>query len=270
MHRIAKAAILFSVCASLLSSGKSLAESRRKPTAESHYEKGMKAYTLGRFPDAIEEFEKAYELRAEPIFLYNIAQSHRQNNAPQRAIFFYRRFLEAEPGAKNRADIEKRIKELENQLNAQKEKESAVLNPAPVPQPPPVPLIPVVDPVPPPPPPPPPAPPPSAHDGRGLRIAGIVTGGVGVAAIVTGIILGVHASSLHDEAYKGTYDSEKDDASKNYRTFSWVAIGVGATAVVTGGVLLYLGLRSKEPAPSVGLAPLLSPGAGGAALFGRF
>jgi tetratricopeptide (TPR) repeat protein len=62
----------------------------------------MKAYTLGHFPEAIEEFEKAYEMRSEPIFLYNIAQSHRQSNSPQRAIFFYRRYLEADPNVKNR------------------------------------------------------------------------------------------------------------------------------------------------------------------------
>src|SRR5664279_1631207 len=98
------------------------AESKGKQTAEAHYEKGMKAYTLGHFPEAIEEFEKAYDLRAEPIFLYNIAQSHRQDNNLQRAIFFYRRYLEAQPDAKNRLEIEKRIREMETQLSDEKER----------------------------------------------------------------------------------------------------------------------------------------------------
>ena len=107
------------------------AERRERNTAESHYQRGMKAYTLGKFPEAIEEFEKAYELRSEPIFLYNIAQSHRQNNSPQRAIFFYRRYLEAEPQAKNRADIEQRIQDLQANLNGKPENAA---EPAPVPE----------------------------------------------------------------------------------------------------------------------------------------
>jgi len=250
------------------------AQSRAKQTAEAHYEKGMKAYTLGHFPEAIEEFERAYEMRSEPIFLYNIAQSHRQNNAPQRAIFFYRRYLEADPNVKNRAEIEKRIKDMETQLNAQKEKEhaAAAMTPAPVPAIPPTP--PVAEPS-----------PPSAtevqtpqpassedtHPGRGLRIGGLVAGGVGVAAVAAGIAFGLHATSLHDQAYPApprAYDYSKDQDSKSFRTLEWVSFAVGGAAVITGGVLYYLGVSASN-AP-LALAPLVAPGAGGAAVFGRF
>jgi tetratricopeptide (TPR) repeat protein len=273
-------AILLTLSFSLAFSQTTFAQSRAKQSAENHYEKGMKAYTLGKFPEAIEEFEKAYELRSEPIFLYNIAQSHRQNNAPQRAIFFYRRYLEADPNVKNRADIEKRIKDMETQLNAQKEKENANLTPAPAPQPnllpqptyttQPIPgegtgtsqPVTVIT--------QPPSPSPSGNEGRGLRIAGLITGSVGVAAVVTGIILGVHATSLHDEAFKNEYNHDKEESSKSFRTMSWVTIGVGSAAVVTGGVLLILGIRSKNSSSSIGFAPILAPGTGGAALFGQF
>lgn len=253
------------------------AQSRGKKTAESHYDKGMKAYTLGHFPEAIEEFEKAYEMRSEPIFLYNIAQSHRQSNSPQRAIFFYRRYLEADPNVKNRAEIEKRIKDMETQLNAQKENSGATMTTAPGPAQPTTPVptptqqpVPVTA---------PPSPDPvmnvqvaqpaeSAHAGRGLRIVGLVTAGVGVAAVGAGIAFGLHASSLRDEAYKGTYNDSKLQDSKSFRTLQWVSIGIGGAAVVTGGVLYYLGLSAKD-AP-VALAPIVAPGMGGAAIFGSF
>jgi tetratricopeptide (TPR) repeat protein len=283
MNRRAKFIItaIFALAASTGSARESHAQSRGKQTAESHYDKGMKAYTLGHFPEAIEEFEKAFELRSEPIFLYNIAQSHRQSNSPQRAIFFYRRYLEADPNVKNRAEIEKRIKDMEMQLNAQKEHpgatpgatmttapgsaQPAAPSSAPAPQPVPVAVQPS---------PAPeatvqtPQPTPSENQGRGLRIAGIATASVGVAAVAAGVVFGLHASSLRDEAYKGTYNDSKLQDSKSFRTLQWVSLSVGGAAVVTGGVLYYLGLSAKD-AP-VAFAPVVAPGTGGAAIFGRF
>jgi tetratricopeptide (TPR) repeat protein len=278
MNRRAKLILtaIFAIAASTGIARESHAQSHGKQTAESHYDKGMKAYTLGHFSEAIEEFERAFELRSEPIFLYNIAQSHRQSNSPQRAIFFYRRYLEADPNVKNRAEIEKRIKDLEAQLNAQKEHLGATMTtepgpataqpPLPVPAPAPLPVA--VQPT--------PAPevavqtqPTQAENrGRGLRIAGIVTASVGVAAVVTGIVFGLHASSLHDEAYAGTYNDSKLQDSKSFRTLQWVSIGIGGAAVVSGSVLYYLGVSAKNTA--VAFAPLLAPGLGGAAVVGRF
>jgi tetratricopeptide (TPR) repeat protein len=274
MNSFAKpiAVVLFAIVVAGFA-GTSRAESRGKQTAEAHYQKGMKAYTLGHFPEAIEEFEKAYELRSEPIFLYNIAQSHRQNNSPQRAIFFYRRYLEAEPTAKNRADIEQRIKDMQSQLNAKAENAPAVAAPAPAPAP--EPVAPVAAPVAPP---PAPlvqiqtAPPPPANAGHGLRVAGISVGAVGVAGVVSGIFLGLHANSLYEEATKAgsVYDHAKEDSSKTFRTLEYVALGVGGAAVVAGTVLYVLGSTARSSEAPVALTPFLAPGAGGAALTGRF
>lgn len=261
-------AVLFALAASTAVTRPGFAESRTRQTAENHYEKGMKAYTLGHFPEAIEEFERAYELRSEPIFLYNIAQSHRQNDNPQRAIFFYRRYLEAAPNAKNRPEIEKRIKDIEALLAAQQTSTPATISPATQPAPAaPQPAPTVAAPVP-------------AQgasmtrratpesQGRGLRIAGIVTASVGVAAIASGIVFGVHASSLHDDAYSGTYDYNKDQSSKSYETLEWVSFGIGGAALITGGVLYYLGATARNT--SLAIAPLLAPGTSGAVVLGRF
>ena len=281
MNRRAKfiLTVMFALAATTGVARESRAQSRTKQTAESHYEKGMKAYTLGHFPEAIEEFEKAYEMRSEPIFLYNIAQSHRQNDAPQRAIFFYRRYLEADPNAKNKAEIEKRIKDMETQMNAQKEKEIASAAVTPAPAAPPTTAAPTTAPQP-----DPTAAQPSSgsttvqttqappaedtHQGRGLRIAGIATASLGVAGVAAGIAFGLHSNSLHDEAIKGTYIDSKYQDSKSFRTLEWVSFGIGGAAVVTGVVLYYLGLSAKS-AP-IAIAPIFAPGAGGAAVFGSF
>ena len=90
-----------------------------KKAARPHYEKGASEYNLGHFAEAISEFEKAYEQDQAPILLFNIAQAHRQSGNNERAAFFYRRYLEQEPDAANRPEVEKRIKDLEGVIQQQ-------------------------------------------------------------------------------------------------------------------------------------------------------
>ena len=90
-----------------------------KKAARPFYEKGASEYNLGHFAEAISEFEKAYEQDPAPILLFNIAQAHRQSGNNERAAFFYRRYLEQEPNADNRTEVEKRIKDLESVIQQQ-------------------------------------------------------------------------------------------------------------------------------------------------------
>ena len=92
-----------------------------KKAARPHYEKGASEYNLGHFAEAIGEFEKAYEQDPAPILLFNIAQAHRQSGNNERAAFFYRRYLEQEPNADNRPEVERRIKDLEGVIQQQKD-----------------------------------------------------------------------------------------------------------------------------------------------------
>jgi tetratricopeptide (TPR) repeat protein len=95
------------------------ADASKKTAARAHYEKGATEYNLGHFAGAITEFEQAYELDGAPILLFNIAQCHRQNGNVERAAFFYRRYLEQAPASTNRAEVEKRIKELDEMVRQQ-------------------------------------------------------------------------------------------------------------------------------------------------------
>ena len=89
--------------------------------AQEHFKRGVKLYNLGHFQEAIPEFEKAYDFDPQPILLFNIAQSHRQNGNKERALFFYRRYLEQEPNTSKRGDVEQRMKELAQALQQETE-----------------------------------------------------------------------------------------------------------------------------------------------------
>lgn len=90
----------------------------QKKAAREHFQKGTTHYNLGRFDEAIQEFEKGYEQVPDPVFIFNIAQSHRLKGDAARALFFYKRYLALSPDAANRAEVEAFIGELEAQLKA--------------------------------------------------------------------------------------------------------------------------------------------------------
>src|SRR6476659_5013199 len=86
--------------------------------AREHYQKGTAFYDLGRYADAIREFEAAYELKNDPALLYNLAQSNRLAGNAEQALRLYKTYLRYVPKAPNRAEIEERITTLEQQVAA--------------------------------------------------------------------------------------------------------------------------------------------------------
>jgi tetratricopeptide (TPR) repeat protein len=87
-----------------------------KTAAKEHYARGTSYYDLGKYDDAIKEFEAAYQLKNDPAFLYNLAQSYRLAGNAERALHFYRTYLRYMPKAANRTEIEDRIAALERQV----------------------------------------------------------------------------------------------------------------------------------------------------------
>ena len=93
-----------------------------RASAKTYYERGTTDYNLGHFDEAIKAYEQAYEVDHAPILLFNIAQAHRQLGNNERAVFFYRRYLENAPkDVDNRSLVETRIKDLEELLQKQTE-----------------------------------------------------------------------------------------------------------------------------------------------------
>jgi tetratricopeptide (TPR) repeat protein len=261
--------------------------------AREHYQKGTSFYDLGKYNDAVREFEAAYQIKNDPALLYNLAQSHRQAGNSEQALHFYRTYLRRVPKAPNRAEIEGRIAQLE-QLVAQKNAaqtappnvtmppaETAPTTPSPPPaanlpppMPPPVTMAP----------PPEAAPPtssapvyvtserPEAARARGALLKKIgkytlIGGGV---FFLAGAIIGSRANGAANEvndtaAMGGTFDPAVESRGKAYATAGNSLILVGVLAGGAGAGLYFYG-RHKEKAATVTATPLASAGMLGGSL----
>ena len=271
-------------------------------TAREHYQKGTSFYDLGRYNEAIKEFEAAYEIKNDPALLYNLAQSNRLAGNSEQALHFYRTYLRYVPAAKNHAEIEDRIKQLD-QLVAQK---NAALTSPPtlaIPQggtPPPSQTTPTPPPVtappetpaptaPPPgappsmpevlPPPPstgppglymsssPPGPPKDHHQ---MILAGEITAAAGAGLFILGAAYGGAAvgagNTVNNAAKNGdAFDPSVEKRGKNDQTAEGVFMTLGVLAAATGGVLFFYGrhLAAQERAS---IAPMASSSGGGVSL----
>jgi tetratricopeptide (TPR) repeat protein len=78
-----------------------------------HATLGQRHLEHGRYQEAIAEFRRAYELRADPRFLFDIAEAYRQMGIVERALFFYDRYLAGLPDAPDRDEVESKMAELE-------------------------------------------------------------------------------------------------------------------------------------------------------------
>lgn len=115
--------------------------------------------------------------------------------------------------------------------------------------------------------------------GSGLRTAGWVLGGVGVAGIAVGLVEFLSASSQKSDltsqqmngafpaGYQSTFQST-NDSIKSKQTIAVIAGGIGAAALVTGIVLIIVG--GNQSSSSVSVSPTPMPGGGGAVLAGSF
>ena len=90
------------------------AQSSDTEQLKKHFEDGSKAFNLGEFKRAVDEYKAAYNIRADPVFLYNIAQAYRLDGNLQQALFFYKSYLTNSPRAPNRHEVDGRIHELES------------------------------------------------------------------------------------------------------------------------------------------------------------
>jgi tetratricopeptide (TPR) repeat protein len=83
--------------------------------ARRHFERGEKLFALGRFDEALEEYQTAFDAKPLPGFLYNIGQCYRNLGDYDQAIFSFKKYLKLEPEAENRESVERLIEDLEEQ-----------------------------------------------------------------------------------------------------------------------------------------------------------
>jgi hypothetical protein len=103
---------------------------------------------------------------------------------------------------------------------------------------------------------------PGARTGAGLRVAGIATGAVGLAALATGVVLDLKTHAIVNDVYRNGYDAGKLSSRDTYQTWGWVCFGVGAAGLVAGTTLYLIGTsagRSDSAGSSVALVPVIGP-----------
>ena len=88
-------------------------QAEKKQQAKEHYEKATRLYDVGKYSDAIGEYEAAYLLIEDAALLFNIGQAYRLWDRPEDAIRAYKNYLRRRPEASNRTDVEKKIADLE-------------------------------------------------------------------------------------------------------------------------------------------------------------
>lgn len=222
----------------------------------------------------VEILTELYIRSGDPVYLFNQGRCYEQNNRYEEAIGRFREFLRKSTGrsAADKADAEnarKHIADCEAVLGRGGGSTESTKASAPPPPPPPAPAP---APPPPPPPPPPPLEPPTEprtrvdpSSGSGLRMAGIVTASVGVAGVVTGVLLNLKANSMVSDLQKRYSDADLS-SSKDYKTGSQVSYAAGGACVVGGAILYYLGVRSSQAT----VVPVAVQGGAGALLTGAF
>lgn len=97
------------------------------------------------------------------------------------------------------------------------------------------------------------------NQGSGVRVAGIVLGSIGTAALATGLILNLKANSLASDFNK-THNSSTQSSQSSYKTGSMLGYGVGAGLLATGVLLYFLGRPTADSKPSqISLLPGVMP-----------
>jgi len=246
----------------------------QKAEMKQHYDKATRAYDIQKYTEAVEEYQKAYEIGGDPAMLYNVAQSYRLNDQLPDALRFYRRYLQRSPNARNREDVERKIADLERTIAERRKASASAVQTAPPPL-----LVP-----------PAPSSPPVGDKGAeeglsGTTVTGIVVAAVGGAALITAGITGILAKNKSDQLSSDSqqgkvYDPSLQSDGKSLDKLTKIFAIAGGVALVAGGVLIAIGLpggggqhaataqRGGEVALAV--APVVGAGVLGAAALVRF
>jgi tetratricopeptide (TPR) repeat protein len=90
---------------------------------------GRKAYTAGDYEGAIAEFKAAFDLKASTGALFNIAKSYEKMGRYEEAIDYFQQYLDLDPKASDRADIEESIKRLKQSIRSRFQELSVASDP---------------------------------------------------------------------------------------------------------------------------------------------
>ncbi len=111
----APARLLLVLIVTLLATRVAHAEDPSTKSAKRHFDRGQKLFNLGKFDEALDEYQQAYEAKEIPAILFNIGQCYRNLGDYDAAVFSFKKYLKLEPDAENREQVEEYITELETE-----------------------------------------------------------------------------------------------------------------------------------------------------------
>ena len=242
--------------------------------AKELFQNGSLLYEEGQYEEAVLAWEKAYELSARPLLLFNIANAYERIGAWQDALDALNRYRAFAPG-EERETLERRIFNLNRRLDnkLQQDQSAAATGPAPKPETaeesnPELEVL-----------------PPSA---RTLRRPGPDPGpfvllGLGAAAAGTGGVLGALAQTAREQvaascALAGDKllcpqsSSSLIQQDKTYSLSSDILVAAGSAAAGIGIVLAIVdgATRARNKAASLRILPVAGPQEAAVVVTGRF
>jgi hypothetical protein len=200
----------------------------------------------------------------DPTYLFNQGRCFEQNRRYEDAIGRFREYLikAKDLGADDRAEAERHIAACESYLGvkpapeAKPEPVMVPLSPPPATEPQPAVQLAVA------------AEPSAGRAGSALCATGLVVGAVGIAGLLTGLVLNLKANAMSTDL-ENEYDPGADSTRKSYKTGTWIGYGAGAAFLAGGAVLYSLGWwRGKQA--TVAFAPAVGPDLAGAVPKGGF
>lgn len=248
-----------------------------KKRAEELKKDGRDALAAQRFLDAAVEYQAAYDLVPHPLMLYNLAQVYRYAGDKIQALAFYQEFLDTDPDGPAAVAARKyaiRLKErLKRETPDTSEPDPEDNDPKDTDQSNDGEQDGTADPV-----------DPSLADdrsdggGQGLRYAGLASVAVGAVALGFGIKFGLDAkntsdylTNYNDDAWtEGALALQAEGKTSEKRMF--LLTGIGAAAILAGGVMYVLGSRdsNKEQQASLQVLPAMGTDQVGFTLAGPF
>jgi len=233
-----------------------------------HFQAGASYYEAGEYEDALREFQRAYDLSQRPELFYNFHLCYQGMGELEEAIDYLQRYLEGVEDIPNRSNLERRLENLRERIEEQRQGDAT---PEPQPDPPPV------QPVDPGSTTPGPDPRPTPDDtGGGLPTSALVSfivGGVGIAGMATfGILALGEQSSVEDGCGADRSCTEDDVVSMDtFALLSDLSLGVAVVGAALGVVFVVTADGgSGEHAGGVRVTPTASRDGAGVAVGGRF
>jgi tetratricopeptide (TPR) repeat protein len=230
-----------------------------KEKARVHFQKAKELHEKKQYGEAAAEYLEAYRYMPAPAFIYNAGQVYRLGGEKEKAVEHYKKYLELEPKGEGADDARQFIAELTAEIEADRKAAAPGTG-----EPGAAPVLgggsgggdpggggapPVRD--------------AQERPGRGLMLAGMVSGGVGVAAMGAAVVFALRARSAESDldGYQGVWTPDRQDryaTGQSAERNMTVSVVIGVAALGAGGTMYFLGRRKARRAeaarPSIGAA----------------